>query len=85
MENYIYALKNPTTNEVVYIGKTKDFKKRLKDHHRIEKRIRCRLDRWKIKMYNLGLKADMEILMVCDENDVNEQEKSFIKYYGNSA
>lgn len=28
MKNYIYALKNPTTNEVVYIGKTKDFKKR---------------------------------------------------------
>jgi len=27
MKNYIYALKNPTTNEVVYIGKTKDFKK----------------------------------------------------------
>lgn len=81
MKNYIYALKNPTTNEVVYIGKTKDFKKRLKDHHRIEKRIRCRLDRWKIKMYNLGLKADMEILMVCDENDVNEQEKLFIKLF----
>lgn len=81
MKNYIYALKNPTTNEVVYIGKTKDFKKRLKDHHRIEKRIRSRLDRWKIKMYNLGLKADMEILMICDENDVNEQEKSFIKLF----
>ena len=82
MKNYIYALKTPTTNEVVYIGKTKDFKKRLKDHHRIEKRIRCRLDRWKIKMYNLGLKAEMEILMVCDENDnVNEQEKLFIKLF----
>lgn len=80
--NYIYALKDPITDEVIYIGKTKDFKKRLRDHHRIEKRIRCRLDRWKIKMHGLGLKAKMEILMVCGENDnVNEQEKLFIKLF----
>jgi hypothetical protein len=80
--NYIYALKDPITDEVVYIGKTKNFKKRLRDHHRIEKRIRCRLDRWKIKMHHLGLKAKMEILLVCDENEnVNEQEKLFIKSF----
>jgi hypothetical protein len=33
-------------------------------------------------MHDLGLKADMEILMVCDENcNVNDQEKMFIKLF----
>ena len=32
--------------------------------------------------HNLGLKAEMEILIVCDENDnVNEKEKLFIKLF----
>ncbi len=81
MKNFIYALKNPTTNEIVYIGKTKNVERRMKDHHRIEKRIRCKLDKWKVQMGKLGLKPDMEILLECDEKDVNEKEKYFIKLY----
>jgi len=81
MKYYIYSLKSPITNEVVYIGKTKNPEKRLKDHHRIENRIRCRLDRWKLLMSEIGLKANMEILLECNENEVNDRERHFIKIF----
>lgn len=81
MKNYIYTLSDD--NETIrYIGKTKNPKKREKDHVRFigcEKK-RCFLDFWKIKMKKENRKIYFDIL---DETygDINCLEKYWISQF----
>lgn len=81
MKNFIYYLADPITKKIVYIGKTKNPTKRLKDHCRKDTRNRCKLDNWKNQIIDQGLKPEMKILEEVTENDVNDREKFYINFY----
>jgi hypothetical protein len=85
MKNFIYSLSDPLTKEIVYIGKTKNPKKRFKDHCRIDLRNRCNLDKWKNKIISQGFIPEMEIIeeVICE--NVNDREKFYIDFYLSSG
>lgn len=79
--NYIYVLKCPLSREIVYVGKTKNPKKREKDHHRkCSGKYRSRLDKWKSNIIKNGNLPIMEIIKECNI-DVDYWEKYYIKEY----
>lgn len=82
MTNYIYILKDPITKSVVYVGKTKNPKKRHKDHCRPPMgKFKSNLDKWKKDILSRGLIPEMDIIKECSENDVDIFEKFFINEY----
>jgi hypothetical protein len=81
---YIYALRDPITNLIRYIGKTKDFKKRLQSHisgaRNLEKSHRCA--RWIREIVAQGAKPTMVVLhSMPDDGDWQAAEKKHIAEY----
>lgn len=76
---YIYALKDPETKQIRYIGRTKYPKQRLSEHHQI-KRLKTKTHHncWILSLLSRGVKAEIEILETCDENNWSEREKYWI-------
>ncbi len=82
MKNFIYILRDPGNNEVVYVGKTKDPKKRHKDHCRkCRGKFRSLLDKWKNDIIDDGKIPIMEIIKECHLDDVDYWEKYYILEY----
>jgi hypothetical protein len=81
----IYCLKNPISNEIRYIGKTiRSLEIRLKEHiHHANSnnKKKYRVHFW-IKSLN-GIKPNIELLEICNENDWEEREKFYISKYNN--
>lgn len=79
MRIYIYALKDPETGLIRYIGRTKCPSKRLCEHHQ-EKRLKTKThhNHWIRSLIQKGLRAKMEILEECDESNWSEREKHWI-------
>ena len=80
---YIYGLMDPRNNQIRYIGKTKNPKKRLVEH--ITESIRSgsqnyRL-RWIRKLTKLELKPEIKFLKVCSSFDFEKYETEYIKIY----
>lgn len=81
MKNYIYCLSHPITNEVVYIGKTKNPKKRYKDHCRKDKnRYATKLSMWKHKLFLENLKPSFFIIDEFD-SEIDYWEKHYISLF----
>jgi len=59
----IYGWVDPRTGKVVYIGKTRNLRKRLKDYR--HKAHGVHLDRWMRKLKRLGLKPELRVLEEC--------------------
>ena len=79
---YIYRLIDPITKCVVYIGKTKNLKKRFGDHKRLRKnKYETRLEVWKNNLIKSGYFPIMEIITECNEFNANELERFYIKSY----
>ena len=81
MTVYIYALSDPITNEIRYVGKTINLKQRLKYHTCVS--LRDHRSAWIKSLRARGLKPQMDILEAIensDDNDWQEYECFWIKY-----
>lgn len=82
MKQYIYSLSDPISGKVVYIGKTKNIKRRYSDHCRRPKgSYRTILDKWKKEIIDSGLKPQINIIKECDETNVDFYERFYISEY----
>ena len=88
MEIFIYTLNHPTTNEIKYVGKTNNPKRRLYHHIEESKRKNGFKNRHVINWINHllleKLKPTMNIIEICNEDNWEEREKYWIKYYKGS-
>jgi group I intron endonuclease len=74
---FIYALCDPRTDDVRYVGKSNDPEKRLRDH------LQCRStnvhkDRWLSKLKSQGQKPLLRVLEECDRSDWKDCERFWI-------
>ena len=82
MVHYIYALSHPITNEVRYIGKTINIKRRYKQHL-YDKRTKSYKSSWIISLKSLGLKPIMTIIEECNDVNWEDREIYWIQQYEN--
>lgn len=83
---FIYALRNPLTDETRYVGKSKHPKQRYCEHlskARTKKYENIHLGHWINKLDRQGLKPKLEILEECGSNEWKEREKYHIANYKN--
>jgi len=78
---YIYTLKHPINNEVRYVGKTINIKRRYKQHL-YDKRHSHKAS-WVKSLKAEGLKPILTIIEECDENNWIEREMYWISQYDN--
>ena len=77
MIEYIYALICPVSNEIKYIGKSKNPKTRYNQHIRkLDKQLTPKR-RWLEGLFEKGLKPDIKILKECKEGDGRELEQYY--------
>jgi len=76
MEYFIYTLSDPISNEIRYVGKTKDLKDRLRRHmsNYNLKATWTSKNKWLKNLKNNNLKPIMEILDQGDENNIDDLE-----------
>ena len=75
----IYGLYDPNTNELRYIGKANDSKKRLASHLRDARRRDYPVYRWINKLLSKNQLPIMKVLLVTDSESWREDEKRIIK------
>ena len=78
---YIYTLSHPLTNEVRYVGKTINIKRRYKQHL-YDKRNSYKAN-WVKSLRNDGLKPILTILETCNEDNWQEREIHWIAQFDN--
>ena len=84
MENltYIYALKDPNTNNVRHIGKSNNPLRRLNLYHIPQTKLkRTYKECWISSLLNMNKKPILEILEEVNLKNWCEKEKHYIKYY----
>jgi group I intron endonuclease len=79
---FIYALIDPKNNEVRYIGKANNPKKRLTQHLLISKNKKTHRDNWLQSLLAADLKPILVILEECQDNWA-EREQYYIDKYPN--
>lgn len=80
---YIYALIDPRDNEVRYIGKTINPKKRLSEHLADSKREYNYKAMWIKSLLKENLNPLIEFLKICPLSDFVKYETEYIKLYKN--
>ena len=82
-EVYIFCLKNPITNEIKYIGKTTNLKRRLSQHIQDAKlkKVKRKVINWINSLLNKKLKPKIEIVEICTKQNWQDREIYWIKYY----
>lgn len=80
---YIYCLKHPKTQQIRYVGKTINIKRRLTQHIQDAKRhiSKRRTINWIYNLLKSNLRPIIEIIEICDENNWQEREVYWINYY----
>lgn len=78
---YIYKLTDPLTQEIRYIGKTTNISRRFNAHINrcTTKKIHSAV--WIKSLIDKGVKPIIEIIESCDENNWEEREIYWIKFY----
>jgi group I intron endonuclease len=82
MENiFIYVLIDPSSNQIRYVGKTTDIKRRLRRH--INERFihDSHKDRWVRKLLENNLRPEIEIVDEVSKTDWVFWEKFYISYF----
>lgn len=78
---FIYCLKDPIINDIRYIGKTTNMKKRLRSHINRSKDNKYHSAIWINSVIKKGLIPKIELIEECNENNWQERERYWIKYY----
>lgn len=78
---YIYALLDPDTDEVRYVGKTKDLNKRMYSHCRIDPKPTTHKARWVNKLIAADKTPKMLVLEECSDETWEEAEIRWIAHY----
>jgi group I intron endonuclease len=78
---YIYKLTDPKNNEVRYIGKTINIKRRYKQH--LYDKRKSHKSSWVQSLRNQKLKPILEILETCENDNWKEREIYWIKQFNN--
>ncbi len=83
MENigYIYALIDPRTEEIRYIGKTCNIKERFNKHKSTAKHCRTHKEKWINSLQKINLQPKLKILITSIEQLLNNLEIELIKHY----
>lgn len=81
MTVFIYALLDPDTNEVRYIGKTNNLAKRMRGHCGQDLKRASYKSRWIKKLIASGKKPKITVIEECAENNWQVSEKHWIAYY----
>jgi len=82
MKMFIYTLKDPMTDEIRYVGKTKNLKDRLYRHTApayLKNDKHLHKTRWIQKLLNVDHLPIMEVLEECTNENVNELEQYWIE------
>ena len=82
MIHYIYTLSDPNTNEIRYVGKTINIKRRYKQHL-YDKRQTSHKHSWILSLKKVGLKPKMIIIEECNNDNWEEREIYWISKYDN--
>ncbi len=84
MKIYIYTLKDPDTQEVRYVGKSKRPKRRLKEHLYVKslESKKTHLSYWILSIIRQGKQPIMELIDET-EGDWESLEKKWIKHFTN--
>lgn len=80
MKTSIYVLKDPITNEIRYVGCTKNVEQRYKAHTNKARDYNTPKREWLESLRIQGLKPILEVVEVV-ENNYLEREKYYIQYY----
>ena len=83
MKVYIYALKDPLTKEIRYVGKTVNMKNRLRNHIYKAKKGKTHRDNWIKKLLSQNLLPEKVLIVVCCEFNWAEKERYWISQYDN--
>lgn len=83
IEMFIYALKDPDTGEIRYVGKTNNPKKRMSSHLNPEKNRTLPSIRWILKLKKENKKPIMEIIE--ETEDWENSEIKWISHYKSSG
>jgi hypothetical protein len=81
MEATIYVLKDPRTNEVRYVGCTRNIQQRYKAHINKARDLDTPKRKWITELRELGLKPILEELENIDESLSINKEKEYIKKF----
>lgn len=79
MRVFIYSLSHPETNEVRYIGLTRNTQRRFKQY--LLKGHTRHLDNWLKSIASLGMQPTMTILEECDETNACDAERKWIEVF----
>jgi group I intron endonuclease len=85
MKTYIYLLKDPTTLQIRYVGKTTCLKRRFKSHKCLKATKGTYLSSWIVSMRNRSLLPLIEIIDVVEGCDWKEKESYYIELYKNKG
>lgn len=80
MQANIYVLKDPTTNEIRYVGCTKNVEQRYKAHTNKARDYNTPKREWLESLRIQGLKPILEVVEVVNDNHL-EREKYYIQLY----
>lgn len=78
---YIYALVDPRTNCIRYIGKTSNIEARFSKHKTSAKYCRTYKEKWINSLQNINLQPKIKILICTFESLLNTLEIELIKHY----
>jgi group I intron endonuclease len=78
---HIYILKNPETNEIKYVGKTKNPKRRLDQHIYISSKKKTHLGNWISLLKKNNLNPLMEVIEVTTNELWKDREIYWIEFY----
>lgn len=81
MTTFIYALKEPDTGEIRYIGKTNDPKRRFPEHVRNANKRRNYCERWIFSLREAGQKPILEIVDEAPYEFRNPIEAAYIQFF----
>lgn len=78
---FIYGLRCPIEREILYVGKTKDLKNRLRQHLTGELARKSKKTSWIKSLLRKNLKPELIVLEKCSKENVDEREIYWISRY----
>lgn len=79
---FIYGLVDPKTEQVRYVGQTKDVKRRLRNHLNDARRgVKSHKYNWIRSLAKSKLKPKITVIEKCNGNSADEREQYWIAYY----